>query len=80
MRFRGHETVSIESRIRVNDALYSIVLTSVHSDDLALQIVQRTSPEYPWIDLSAQWTLEAYNIPVLLSWAFPRIAFLCNVL
>ena len=53
---------------------------SYHSDDLALQIVQRTSPEYPWIDLSAQWTLEAYNIPVLPSWAFPRIAFLCNVL
>ena len=29
--------------------LYSIVLTSVHSDDLALQIVQRTSPEYHFI-------------------------------
>ena len=34
---------------------YSIVLTSVYSGDLGLQIIQRTSPEYPWIDSSAQW-------------------------
>ena len=38
---------------------YSIVLTSVYSGDLGLQIIQRTSPEYPWIDSSAQWTVEA---------------------
>ena len=62
---------------------YSIFLTSVYSGDLGLQIIQRTSPEYPWIDSSAQRTVEAC-IPQFffrgLSHVWPFFAMPCNAL